>query len=175
VTNGQAYAMKHMRLMGDAEAIADCMTEVTTLKKLREVPSVVTLRSPPSPIPRFDSGSLTEPVRAVGLGVGRMLDPGAGPARSCPRVSVCWNKYNNNNKNVIYNKNNNQIITTDYSGIRSQLLKSDENIGSGGLRMTPLKMTPEYALHLRSTLPHKNYQKIRTYHWHRQQGRLRRR
>jgi len=41
--------MKHMRLLGDAEAIADCMTEVNTLKKLREVPSVVTLRSTPPP------------------------------------------------------------------------------------------------------------------------------
>lgn len=36
--------MKHMRLMGEADAIADCMTEVTTLKKLRDVPTVVTLR-----------------------------------------------------------------------------------------------------------------------------------
>ena len=36
--------MKHMRLMGDQEAITDCMTEVNTLKKLRDVPSVLTLR-----------------------------------------------------------------------------------------------------------------------------------
>lgn len=44
INSGQAYAMKHMRLMGEADAIADCMTEVTTLKKLRDVPTVVTLR-----------------------------------------------------------------------------------------------------------------------------------
>ena len=36
--------MKHMRLMGDQEAITDCMTEVNALKKLRDVPSVLTLR-----------------------------------------------------------------------------------------------------------------------------------
>ena len=40
-----AYALKHMRLMGDHEAIADCQTEVETLKKLRNVPSVITLRA----------------------------------------------------------------------------------------------------------------------------------
>lgn len=44
VVSGQAYAMKHMRLMGDTEAITDCMTEVNTLKKLRDVPTVITLR-----------------------------------------------------------------------------------------------------------------------------------
>ena len=33
-----------MRLMGDKEAIADCMTEINTLKILRQVPSVVSLR-----------------------------------------------------------------------------------------------------------------------------------
>lgn len=48
VSNGQAYAMKHMRLMGEPDAIADCMTEVNTLKKLRDVPSVITLRFIPS-------------------------------------------------------------------------------------------------------------------------------
>lgn len=38
--------MKHMRLMGDHEAIADCMTEINTLKKLRDNPCIVTLRYP---------------------------------------------------------------------------------------------------------------------------------
>ena len=33
-----------MRLMGDSEAIADCMTEINTLKALRHIPSVVSLR-----------------------------------------------------------------------------------------------------------------------------------
>ena len=45
VSNGKTYALKHMRLMGDSEAIADCMTEINTLKALRHVPSVVSLRS----------------------------------------------------------------------------------------------------------------------------------
>ena len=44
VASGQLFAMKHMRLVGDSEAIADCMTEVNTLKRLRDVPNVVTLR-----------------------------------------------------------------------------------------------------------------------------------
>lgn len=30
--------------MGDYEAIADCMTEVNTLKQLRDVPSIIRLR-----------------------------------------------------------------------------------------------------------------------------------
>ncbi len=44
LASGETFAMKHMRLMGEADAIADCMTEVTTLKKLRDIPTIVTLR-----------------------------------------------------------------------------------------------------------------------------------
>ena len=44
-TSGAAYALKHMHLMGDTDAIADCQTEVDTLKRLREVPTVLTLRA----------------------------------------------------------------------------------------------------------------------------------
>lgn len=43
-SSGKAYALKHMRLMGDSDAIADCMTEINALKALRQVPSVVSLR-----------------------------------------------------------------------------------------------------------------------------------
>ena len=44
-TSGAVYALKHMHLMGDRDAIADCQTEVDTLKRLREVPTVLTLRA----------------------------------------------------------------------------------------------------------------------------------
>lgn len=44
-TSGAVYALKHMHLMGDKDAIADCQTEVETLKRLREVPTVLTLRA----------------------------------------------------------------------------------------------------------------------------------
>ena len=44
-TSNAVYALKHMHLMGDRDAIADCQTEVDTLKRLREVPSVLTLRA----------------------------------------------------------------------------------------------------------------------------------
>lgn len=40
-----AYALKHMRLMRDPEAIADCQTEIETLKRLRSQPHVLTLRA----------------------------------------------------------------------------------------------------------------------------------
>ena len=39
------YALKHMRLVGDREAIADCMTEVETMKRLRGQPGILTLRA----------------------------------------------------------------------------------------------------------------------------------
>lgn len=57
VATGQLYAMKHMRLMGEAEAITDCMTEVNTLKKLRDVPTILTLRSSLTPpcLPNLES------------------------------------------------------------------------------------------------------------------------
>lgn len=44
-TSGTVYALKHMHLMGDKDAIADCQTEVETLKRLRDVPTVLTLRA----------------------------------------------------------------------------------------------------------------------------------
>ena len=44
-TSGAVYALKHMHLMGDKDAIADCQTEIETLKRLREVPTVLTLRA----------------------------------------------------------------------------------------------------------------------------------
>ena len=44
-TSGAVYALKHMHLMGDRDAIADCQTEVDTLKRLREVPTVLTLKA----------------------------------------------------------------------------------------------------------------------------------
>ncbi|DBB05603.1 TPA: hypothetical protein ACH3X1_012546 [Trebouxia sp. C0004] len=44
-TSGAVYALKHMHLMGDRDAIADCQTEVDTLKRLRDIPTVLTLRA----------------------------------------------------------------------------------------------------------------------------------
>ncbi|KAK9816438.1 hypothetical protein WJX72_000236 [[Myrmecia] bisecta] len=40
-----AYALKHMRLNGDREAIADCYTEVETMKKLRGSACILTMRA----------------------------------------------------------------------------------------------------------------------------------
>ena len=44
-TSGAVYALKHMHLMGDRDAIADCQTEVDTLSRLRDIPTVLTLRA----------------------------------------------------------------------------------------------------------------------------------
>jgi len=44
-TSGAVYALKHMHLMGDRDAIADCQTEVDTLRMLRDIPTVLTLRA----------------------------------------------------------------------------------------------------------------------------------
>ncbi len=44
-SNGAVYALKHMRLNGDKEAIADCQTEIDTLKRLRANSHVLTLHA----------------------------------------------------------------------------------------------------------------------------------
>ena len=44
MNSGTVYALKHMHLMGDRDAIADCQTEVETLQRLQDIPSVLTLR-----------------------------------------------------------------------------------------------------------------------------------
>lgn len=44
INSGTVYALKHMHLMGDKDAVADCQTEVETLQRLQDVPSVLTLR-----------------------------------------------------------------------------------------------------------------------------------
>lgn len=43
--SGTVYALKHMHLMGDRDAIADCKTEIDTLQRLQEIPTVLTLRA----------------------------------------------------------------------------------------------------------------------------------
>ena len=43
--SGTLYALKHMHLMGDKDAIADCKTEIDTLQRLQDSPTVLTLRA----------------------------------------------------------------------------------------------------------------------------------
>ncbi len=44
-SSGAAYALKHIRLAGEADARADCETEVETMKRLRGHPNILTLRA----------------------------------------------------------------------------------------------------------------------------------
>ena len=40
-----AYALKHMRLMGEGEALADCHAEIDTLQQLRGLPHILNLKA----------------------------------------------------------------------------------------------------------------------------------
>lgn len=40
-----AYALKHMRLMGEGEALADCHAEIDSLQQLRGLPHILTLKA----------------------------------------------------------------------------------------------------------------------------------
>jgi len=44
-SSGAVYALKHMRLAGEADARTDCETEVETMKRLRGHPNILTLRA----------------------------------------------------------------------------------------------------------------------------------
>ena len=44
-SSGAAYALKHIRLAGEADARSDCDTEVETMKRLRGHPNILTLRA----------------------------------------------------------------------------------------------------------------------------------